>query len=166
MRSFESLRHQKSNIEAVLNTSSALVELRRIRSLLPRAIEARDLSLCLKLSQSFLSIQDVVLKEFCGVEYQTVKALIDLDLVRLQKEEFEDALKQNDLNRINVCACLSKVLNQEYQHSLERVQEVHEKELRRQLMLLEDNMFERVNTKYEEYIRVIIERAGDDLDAR
>ena len=33
-------------------------------------------------------------------------------------------------------------------------------------MLLEDNMFERVNTKYEEYIRVINERAGDDLDAK
>ena len=63
---------------------------------------------------------------------------MDFELVKLLKEEFEDGLKKNDLAKINVCACLSKVLNLESENSLERVQEVHGKDLRKNLLALEE----------------------------
>lgn len=73
----------------------------------------------------------------------------------LQKEEFEDSLKKNDLQRISLCACLAKVLSQESENSLDKVQDVHGKELRKKLLDLEELMFDKVNNNYEDYISVI-----------
>jgi hypothetical protein len=46
-------------------------------------MEQRDLDQCLRLSQSFLAIEGVVLREFCAHDFSTVKALVELDLVRM-----------------------------------------------------------------------------------
>lgn len=54
-----------------------------------------------------------------------------------------------------MCACLSKVLKLESENSLDRVKEVHGKELRKGLLNLEEVMFEKVNNNYEEYIHVV-----------
>lgn len=78
------------------------------------------------------------MQEFCQGDFGVVKGLMEVELVALQKEQFEEALRKNDLQGISLCACLAKVLSQESGNSLERVQDVHGRELRKKLLELEE----------------------------
>jgi hypothetical protein len=55
----------------------------------------------------------VIIKEFCYNEFTFVKSLIEIDLEKLQKSSFEEALRENDIDKINLCAGLAKVLKLE-----------------------------------------------------
>ncbi|KAM3137343.1 hypothetical protein pb186bvf_010523 [Paramecium bursaria] len=147
MKVFESLKYQKRNVELLMNTLNSFLELNRLKESIPLALKDKNIEKSIKLAQVFTEIQPIIIKEFCKDDFLFVEQLVKKDLVNLQKEMFELAVKQNNLDQINLCSQLAKTLQVDC--SFDKIKEIHSQEIRQQLKNLEEQFFDKLPIQYD-----------------
>ncbi|CAD8108855.1 unnamed protein product [Paramecium primaurelia] len=150
IKSFEALKNQKKNVELLLNTLNCFLELSRIKNQLPIAIEQQDIASCIKFGQVYYEILPNLLKEFCQSDYQFVENIIMNQLIPFQKQQFELAVKNNELEKINLCSGLARVLHLE--QSLDKVKNIYGEELLKDLRLLEQNEQQNLPLSFQDIV--------------